>query len=257
MADPDPNGRRTRFDPTRHGFHLDNNDEWPGHMLIDIPLIGRVDIGHTSYGLCGGMSYAALDTFHYDGRTPNDTEIPPHGSPLRSYIYNRQQSSFGADNAFMIRRFIEWTPLTIKTQLGIDGLHVRSDRQFKRRIAPAIDKGEPIALGILRAQGSDVVQLGKKNAVLINHQVVAIGYRLCRKTAAMKKHWAIEIYDPNGPDQVCTLHYSDQGRSFSVHFDTDGSERPSPDDPSQNVTGGKVRAFFVIPYTRKHPYWVP
>lgn len=89
MADPDPNGKMTRFDVTRHGFHFENGP-WQGDILIDIPVIGRVKVGHTSYGLCGGMSYAALDTYSLDGQTPPGPQMPARKSQLRSYIYDRQ-----------------------------------------------------------------------------------------------------------------------------------------------------------------------
>jgi hypothetical protein len=253
---PDPAGRMTAFDVKKHGFSFPNTP-WPGDILIDVPLLGRLNLGKTSYGLCGGMSYAALDTFSFSGQAPPDSSQPPSGSKLRSYIYNRQNDTFKADDAFMIRRFIAWTLLPIKTTLGVTGLHVRSDREFKRRIAPAIDAGKPVPLGILRARTADIAKLGKNNAVFINHQVVAIGYRLCQATPGMKKHWAVEIYDPNFPKEIHSLHYSDKGRNMTLHVRSNGSVVTSPDDPSKNAEGGMLRAFFMTPYKQKQPYWIP
>src|SRR5439155_12990284 len=75
----------TGFDPRIHGFHFINS--FTGRILIDIPLIGTRDLGPTSYGLCGGMSYAALDNFIYGGQIPSDRSPPVSDTPLRSYIY--------------------------------------------------------------------------------------------------------------------------------------------------------------------------
>lgn len=60
------NAAGTAFNPPVHGFHFSNS--WSGQkILIDVPLIGTVDFGSLAYGLCGGMSYAALDTFKLGG----------------------------------------------------------------------------------------------------------------------------------------------------------------------------------------------
>jgi hypothetical protein len=228
----------TTFDVRVHGFHFDNG-LFPGDILITIPGIGRVNLGRTSYALCGGMSYAALDTYLLDGRVPANKTRPPSGSELRSYIYRRQQDSFRYENAAMIRRFIEWTARPIKTKLGVTGLQVLSHRQFLRRIQPAIDSGHPLTLGILRSDINDVARLGRNNALLINHQVVAIGYEL--EGTPGKGYWKIHIYDPNFHDQIQTLHTGPRYQTAKG-----GTART-----------GSFRAFFVTPHEVKRPPWVP
>lgn len=81
-----PAGVFTKFYPRDHGFPFKNR-QWPGDILIDIPILGRVNFGDTSYGLCGGMVYAALDTFLCGGTQPEMPKDAPSGSQARSYLY--------------------------------------------------------------------------------------------------------------------------------------------------------------------------
>ena len=234
---PDANSAMTTFNVVKHGFHFVNG--FTGDILIDVPVIGRVNLGRTSYGLCGGMSFAAYDNYLRDAAAPPDTAPFASGTKNRSYIYNRQDDSFRYDNAFMIRRFIEWMPLPIRTTLGVTGLQVRSHRQFKRRIKPALEAGVPVVLGILKADINDVAQRGKKNALFINHQVLAIGFEA--HAIPGEDEWDIHIYDPNFPGQIQTLHTGQR-----IQTKRGGSHK----------TGG-FRGFFVIPYNSKRPPWVP
>jgi hypothetical protein len=139
------NIKMTSFDVKKHGYNFPNY--WTGDILLDIPLIGRVDVGDTSYGLCGGMSVSALDTFLANVEVPdqsNTTSGLPSGTEMRSYIYQRQQDTFKHDNGVMIRTLASWIPRPIRTTLGVTGLHVLTDRNFKQKIAPRIDLGKPV-----------------------------------------------------------------------------------------------------------------
>jgi hypothetical protein len=138
-------GAKTKFAVQQHGFNFVNYFE--GDILVDVPLVGRVDLGDSSYGLCGGMSYSAADTFFAHGTAPDcvtpgngngPAEIQP-GQPLRSYLYDRQIDTMKADDAFMVRRLIAWSWRPIKTTLGVTGLHVLSDREFKNKIHERLD----------------------------------------------------------------------------------------------------------------------
>jgi hypothetical protein len=264
LAAQQQGGAATNFDVKKHGFNFVN---WfTGDILVDVPLIGRVDLGNTTYGLCGGMTYSARDTFVADGTAPDcvsqpngngPAEIQP-GQPLRSWLYDRQLDSMKAEDAFLVRRLVAWSWRPIKTRFGVTGLHVLSDREFKDKIAKRIDQGKPVPLCLIKADIDDYLP-GRSGLVpegfTKNHQVLAIGYRLCPETSAMKRHWAIDVYDPNYPDEVHTLHYSEDGRAQTRRVRNDGTLVSDPDDPGKNKVG-KFRGFFVTPYSPKLPYWV-
>ena len=61
----------SRFDPGVHGFHFVN--AFDGPLPISIPGVGDFDLSVGTYGLCGGMVYAALDDFYAGGAAPPDT----------------------------------------------------------------------------------------------------------------------------------------------------------------------------------------
>jgi hypothetical protein len=229
----------TGFNPQVYGFHFVNY--FTGQILIDIPLIGMRDLGPTSYGLCGGMSYSALDNFIYRGQIPNDTSAPVSGTSLRSYLYDRQHDTFVTDNAWMIRRFIEWVAYPDTTTLGVTGLDVRSFGEFLNNIRPQLAAGHPVTLGLVKARPEDLANL-QENAVVKNHQVLAIGYDL-HNDAVNGTHWDIRIYDPNFPDRVERMH---------THSNVPGYQT---DDTGTQQTDS-FRGFFATPYSPKQPYWV-
>ena len=229
----------TGFDPRIHGFHFLNS--FTGRILIDIPLIGTRDLGPTSYGLCGGMSYAALDNFIYGGQIPSDRSPPVSDTPLRSYIYGRQHDSLVSDDAWLVRRFIEWVAYPDTTSLGITGLDVRSHREFLYNIQPQLAAGHPVTLGLVKARPEDVLSL-EDNALVKNHQVLAIGYEL-HHDPVNGTHWDIRIYDPNFPDRIERMH---------THSNVPGYQT---DDTGTQQTAS-FRGFFASPYSPKQPFWV-
>src|SRR6187402_1231034 len=109
-GDPSPSGARTDFDPRVHGFDFVNRYE--GDILLEVPLVGMVDLGDAPYGLCGGMSFSALDSFYAGVTTPDfgtsSDGRPPStfasGTALRSFVYGRQMASLRAKDDFLVRR---------------------------------------------------------------------------------------------------------------------------------------------------------
>lgn len=234
----------TGFDPTKQGFNFTNF--FTGQILIDIPLFGTRDLGPTSYGLCGGMSYAALDNFISGGtlpNNPNDKTPPVSGTPLRSYLYARQHDTFVDDNAWMIRQFIEWVAYPDTTALGVTGLDVRSFKQFLDNIQPQLAAGHPVPLGLVKANISvGSVNSTDDNVLVKNHQVLAIGYKL-DKDPVNGTHWDIQIYDPNYPGSIQLMHTHSNVAGYQTY------------DGSQTQTES-FRGFFATPYSPKQPYWV-
>lgn len=257
MAIPDSGS--TAFDVTKHGFNFDN--EWTGQqILIDIPYIGQTSLGNTQYGLCGGMIISALDTFFAGGVTPDQPQVPVSGTPMRSYIYGRQQDTFRDDNAFMIRRLLDWVPKPIETT-GITGLRVLSDRQFRRIIVPEIEAGRPVPLCLVRNKINDFVPPHslKPNEFQKNHQVLAIAHRLHTPPDA-QGHRDVDIYDPNYADEVHTLHYSKKFRLQTRRMKIIDNSLQLVDGFNEvyyqlNIKG-TFRAYFKTPYTRKTPPWL-
>jgi hypothetical protein len=233
---------KTKFDPKRHGFDFAN---YFGHDLgsMSIPGFGSVDFGGTAYGLCGGMSYAALDTFLYGGETPDTGGTPPgQGSDLRGELWDRQVDTLTANGAEVFRRFVEWQLLPIKDQkvLGqvvLEGLETRSKRQYRKNVKPKLLDGRPVPLGLVNVDGTSVPWK--------NHQLLAIG---SFKTSSGKL--VIAVYDPNypagsdGEDDGITWLYA--GRRKQYH-DPAGTDR---------VSGKKFRGYFATKYSKKQPSWV-
>jgi hypothetical protein len=233
----------TGFDPTIHGFNFLNY--FTGRILIDIPGFGTQNLGPTSYGLCGGMTYAALDNFISGGTLPNPTDktAPVSGTPLRSYLYDRQHDTFVVDDAWMIRRFIDWVAHPDTTTAGITGLDVLSDRELEGNIRPQLAAGHPVPLGLVKANISvGSVTSTDDNVLVKNHQVLAIGYEL-HVDPVNGTHWDIRIYDPNHPDTIQRMH---------THSNVAGYQT---DDTGTQQTES-FRGFFATPYSPKQPYWV-
>lgn len=235
---------KTKFDPTVHGFEFTNN--FTGDILVDVPGIGRVDLGNTTYGLCGGMIFAAYDTFNLGAATPDvPDKAPASGTSMRSYIYERQMDSLKYDNWFLVQKLIKWMRKPLKDQTVPNplakggknvierGLITLSGRQFKNKIRPALDAGRPVTIVLVKASGEDMLS-NAKAAFSKNHQVLAIGYR------RHGDEWQIDIYDPNFPNTIQTLH-------------TDGRNQT---ERGKTAHTGKFRGFFRAQYKLDRPPWV-
>jgi hypothetical protein len=214
---------RTPFNPADHGFKFVNN-------FRNI-LVSELDI--TTGGLCGGMSYAALDYFFAGIPIPQQDYMPAEGLPLQSYLYDRQVTSLtgsadkwaeysvnpgGARN----REFFNW------------GLQAGSGRLGE--LISYIDRGQPVPLGLLTVE---------ELAPQANHQVVGIGYELGRYIGDLGEHiedLSIFICDPNDPGKVMTLK---PDVAAAMYIEKDETGAPS---------GECWRAYFVdTKYTRRTP----
>jgi hypothetical protein len=235
-----------RFDAKTHGFEFTNY--YTGQMLVDLPGIGQVNLGNTTYGLCGGMVFSAFDTWNLAAPAPDSPTTPPaSGTALRSYLYERQMDSLRRDNWFLVNRLVLWMrkPLedqTVPNPLAQGGENVLerglitlSRRQFRDKIEPALRSNRPVPIVLVKASGEDLAT-NPKSAFSKNHQVLAIGFRV-----AGSDEWEIDIYDPNFPNSVQTLHTRGRyqtARGSSAHT-------------------GKFRGYFVAPYGAETPPWVP
>jgi YVTN family beta-propeller protein len=232
-----------RFDPRVHGFHFVNR--FQANIFVDLPLgLGRWDIAHHRYGLCGGMAFAASDTYYTGGVTPPDESPPNQGSRLRGHLYERQLDTLLPHGAHVVFRFLEWMKLPIDNRLGVKGTKTRSFDEFHEKIRPRLDRRELVQLGVVKVASPLPAQTVER--VWENHQVVAIGYFAHPTT----NEWVIELYDPNYPypndsDGITYFHTRRRVQTYDKLGD-------------QRVPGDRYRGFFaILNYDVEHPYWVP
>ncbi|GAB2997200.1 hypothetical protein [Saccharothrix stipae] len=182
--------RMTSFDPRVHGFQFANQFQTTPFQNVGLP-------DWRFGGLCGGMSYAALDHFFTGKRPPRQDTLPATGSPLYNYIYQRQETSL-KDNADKWLELIA-NPFGWRTteffNWGLQGFNGGRLEELRREI----DAGRPAPLGLFK-NGNGGLQP--------HHQVVAIGYDMGRYTGdlgAFKEDLKIFVYDPNFPNEVITM----------------------------------------------------
>jgi hypothetical protein len=174
----------TRFNPANHGFKFENDF---------VSNFAGIDF----YGLCGGMAYSALDYFNRSMLIPSRTTPPELGTPLRQYIYDRQQNST-TDN------LDKWTELTVNPfgartneffNWGLQGFNGGRLQELRGEI----DAGRPVPIGLFK---------GGNGGFNTHHQVLVIGYQLGRYTGDLgqyKEELRIFVYDSNFPGRTMTL----------------------------------------------------
>ena len=171
----------TAFTPQRHGFHFSNSFVNP---IVTIPGLGTI----STYGLCGGMSMAALDYYH--SATPVPTHVPSDfpggsvpavGSALYQYLFDRQLASFNPFTHPSVVKFV-----TQRLPVGRTAFEVSVQDEWPLVVA-SLNAGTPVPLGLI-APSSDPTQ---------SHQVVAIGYEPFPQQ--------LFLYDCNHPDTVVAL----------------------------------------------------
>ena len=191
----------TRFNPSVHGFKFINS-------FTNIFISG---VDWTTKGLCGGMSYAALDYYKTGKQIPQQSYMPAEGMPLQSYLYNRQITSMTANvdrwaelginpGGIRNREFFNWGLQTGSGQLG--------------KLMSYIDRGEPVVIG-LSSCGSGCEG---------DHYVIAIGYQLGRykgDLGANIEDLIIFTCDPNHPGAIMKLKPNNAGSYFCYPEESD------------------------------------
>ncbi|WP_066311184.1 MIR domain-containing protein [Bacillus sp. FJAT-29814] len=213
--------RKLGFDPAVHGFLFSNSFV---NAVAKIPGYGQV----TTYGRCGGMTFAALDYFLKGIPVPKYTRnlfnanVPPDGHWLADYIYSRLMDSFLVVSSI---NYVRWTLASDhSTVLGGKGVTRWTKEDEFPKLRAIIDAGKPVALGLIGA--TSLEEIGSKN-----HQVLAYGYEWHPKAEIMK----VFVYDNNTISQEVVLS-SEPG---NPHFDATNT---SP-----------WRGFFVVDYQQKNP----
>ncbi len=231
----------TAFDPRTHGFGFSNRflggavvaelsrQERLSELLgVTVPKGARLltDIAGSmsfwgTFGLCGGMAWAALDRFFGRGSVPAATAPPGPGDPLFSELVRRQADSMGGQA--LIGRCLSWqfTPDEVPWwwfwTRGVRNMTVRREWPILKEM---LDQGTPASLTLIRASGAADPSR--------NHQVVAIGYR---EEGASRQ---IYLYDPNHPRARPHLQL-DLGANEDLQACSQSSGEP-------------LRGFFLWPY---------
>jgi YVTN family beta-propeller protein len=222
----------SRFDPLADGFHFPNAFTY--QINVNIPGFGTVNMGSFPYGLCGGMVFAALDTYKAGGRTPaTGTQMPAQNSQVRSTLTHRLLDSLLPDNLKILRRFLDWEARPYHSTYTT-GLKSLSYKEFKNKIRPQLDLGNPVPLGLVKV---DRVS-HPTDPPWGDHQVLATGYFF------QDPQFVIELYDPNVPDQFVYLWTNDLHETF----DAAGHHV---------VPHSSFRGYFANEeYGFKRPFWV-
>jgi hypothetical protein len=154
----------TRFKASADGFGFLNR----------AGAAGSTWLGKVFPGVCGGMSYAALD-YYWAGRRP------PSTAGVDGFVLNRNAQSLVANAS----SFVAWTvaPDT-PTRWSPFGVAIATRRDQLPALADALKRG-PVPLGLVKAR--DLRHIGE------NHQLVAYAIRSAGSTVR------VSVYDPNEP----------------------------------------------------------
>ena len=227
---------RTDFDSRQHGYRFTNRFQG-GEVVAELARQGRlseltglkvpravrylsdVTAGQEfwgTFGLCGGMSWTALDRFGRGDAAPEGSSIPTAGTGLFNELVARQADSMkGRD---LMERCIVWqmfpdvAPWWMFWSKGVGRLTMENEWP---KLRSALDAGDPTSLVLIRAQGVTMPDE--------HHQVVATGYDLT------DDHATVYLYDPNHPVSTPEIPI-DLG---------EGEVGP------RQSTGERVRGFFV------------
>ncbi len=152
------------FLPSKHGFHFGNNFV---NKIIHTSF-GKIE----SRGRCGGMAFASLDYYfsnmdiptHESKDFPNK-KVPPDGSMLADYIYERSIHSLFTLSSF---KFFDWSLKRNIDNTNRRSVSYKTKHEEFPKLKKSIDSGKPVVLGLIGA--------ARVTEICNNHQVVAYGY---------------------------------------------------------------------------------
>ena len=202
----------TGFDAASYGFRFPNCFGYS--FTLNLPFVQPIELGDLVYGLCGGMSYAALDYYHAGVSIPRMEASPDNGSDLFSYLWMRQLHSLAFPAVPL--KVLDWMVRSDDEVAGI------TERRELPKIRRRISKGAPAVIVLIRSSGV--------NAALQNHQAVVTGYDLDEAS----QRATLFLYDPNHPEQETEISLGS----------TPSSRGPGP----EQSTGEPLRGFFVGDY---------
>ena len=257
---------RTSFTPETNGFAFVNSwtlDETESNQIRDIltaavntalvtlspvllvPLV-FLGVGRSlatwvasglpeTYGLCGGMAFAALDYYESGlplprGTGPLDqpTRKTPREATLRAYLWQRllQSLTTGRVAAYTLAWMGALHLMPKRWPLrGGDPWLLRNSREHWDRLKRHIDAGEPWPIGLV----------GTTTDPFMNHQVVAYGYDDSGNGTG-----TIYVYDMNCPGAEQTIQLDFRGEALVASERCPGAR-------------GQLRGFFCEAYSPEQP----
>lgn len=228
----------TGFDPEVHGFGFGNRfsggavvselarrgllEKLTGLMIppalsTAISLVRDASFWGT-FGLCGGMCWAALDRYLSGQPVPTQASPPGPDSDLFGSLVTRQAHSM--EGRAMMARCLRWQVMPDSGwwwPWTVGGLTERGEWP---KLKLALDAGRPESLCLIRAKGLA--------SPASHHQVVAIGYEL------EASELTVFLYDPNHPRSRPSLSLRLGHPRYRIEV--------------RQSTGEPLRGFFVWPY---------
>ncbi|MBP5987163.1 MAG: hypothetical protein KA538_08245 [Azonexus sp.] len=197
--------------------------------------VGKLD----TYGLCGGMAYAALD--HWHARVPlprgahrNDQpqRTAPAPAAIRASLWERLLDSL--THGDVLRRTIEWSIFLNQVPTwfggGAEGLKARTIPEWDT-VRRHIDAGRPWPIGLIYTNRS----------VWSQHQVLVYGYE---NTGVSQGK--LYVYDSNAPSQ-----FADESHS-EITLDFRGTTLVAT-SPSDTAGVDSLAGFFCSNYSPATP----
>jgi len=127
---------QTTFRPRLHGFRFRNSFSFSYKFAL--PLLGEVELGDITLGLCGGMCFAALDYLHAGCPVPAQSTVPAAGGQLRRYPTERQVHSLIPPKGVL--KVLQWTAAEDAFVAGRT-----AGREF-RKLRTRLEAGQPAVL---------------------------------------------------------------------------------------------------------------
>jgi len=209
---------RTGFTATEHGFKFVNSFGFPDSVSLSAITRRPVVLDDLVVGLCGGMSFAALDYYKGNKPIPTVDTVSTIPSRLLLYLLARQLDSLAQGTVIKV---LAWTLRRDDSlAMSVAGWEAPKLRKQLSQVGPAV-------LALIRVGG--VTQL------MQNHQVVATGYDFDEET----KQMVVYLYDPNYPGEMPFLEMN--------------LTKPSTGIALKQSSGEALRGFFVLGYGRKTP----
>lgn len=189
----------TTFNPATQGFRFVND------------FVNDLGSGMRSDGLCGGMTYAALDYYLAGKRIPGIDYRPAIGTPLQTYLYRRQATLISSNPDRLADMIAGIGPKADKKIYFERGLKEETLRELRAQI----DNGTPVVLNLQDPKS------------IFGHSVLAIGYDMGAYRGDLGEHiqdLSIYVYDPNHPRETRVLT-PDVANERYVYRDVAGQDR--------------------------------
>ena len=225
---------KTKFDPTTQGFPFVNYwelDQADGEAVLEIlddaagsalsalkPIFGSIltftesilksrwpggNADLQTYGLCGGMAFAALDYYTAGIPIPTAKLAPTRanaaGTAMRNYLQRRQLDSL-RDNLVTVLEWmtvLNYIPQWWSFKSGAPWLLDRSKEEWET-LKHNIDAGQPTPLALI----------GTTKDPMENHQVLVYGYDEPDPRIGADGTGVIYVYDMNCPGVEPSLRLS-------------------------------------------------